>query len=149
MRVRVGLHCGPATSGVLGDHLPHWAVFGRTVVLASRMESSGEAGRVQASAAFAATLRGGLAGGVSAEALAVLASTEALADAASTEVLADAAGACGGFCLARREAVAASARCEGDVADSFQLTRRVPAADVKGVGMMETYWIEAAVAAPS
>ena len=55
--VRVGLHAGPATSGVLGDALPKWSLFGSTVVLASRMESSGARGRVHASAAFADVLR--------------------------------------------------------------------------------------------
>ena len=56
--VRVGLHCGPATSGVLGDALPRWSVFGHAVALASRMESHGAPGCVHVSGAFAGALRG-------------------------------------------------------------------------------------------
>ena len=61
LEVRVGLHCGAVTSGVLGDKLPHWGVFGHNVVLASRMESAGMPGRVHVSAAFAEALGAGAA----------------------------------------------------------------------------------------
>jgi class 3 adenylate cyclase len=56
VEVRVGLHCGPAVSGFVGGALPRLGVFGRTIVIASRMESGGAAGRVQASADFVGAL---------------------------------------------------------------------------------------------
>jgi class 3 adenylate cyclase len=59
VEVRVGMHAGPATTGVVGGALPRWGVFGRTVVIASRMESSGAAGRVHVSAYCAALLSSG------------------------------------------------------------------------------------------
>ena len=57
--VRVGLHCGPVTSGILGGTLPRWGIFGKTVVIAARMESTGKPSCVQVSSAFAASLREG------------------------------------------------------------------------------------------
>ena len=114
VRVRVGLHCGPATTGVLGDVLPHWAVFGRTVVLASRMESSGAPGRVHATANFVAALRGGEGGGGG-----------------------EGAGAAGAGAVSL--AVKAP---EG----AFSLVLREPTADIKGVGPLESWWIEEAAA---
>ena len=56
LEVRVGLHCGPLTTGVVGGALPRWGIFGRNVIVASRMESSGAAARVHCSAEFAAAL---------------------------------------------------------------------------------------------
>jgi class 3 adenylate cyclase len=56
--VRIGLHCGQATSGLLGGLLPRWGLFGRTVVIASHLESSGKPSCVHVSTAFAAALRG-------------------------------------------------------------------------------------------
>jgi class 3 adenylate cyclase len=63
IEVRVGLHAGPATTGVIGGALPRWSVFGRSVILASRMESLGAPGRVHASGDFVAALRRAGAGG--------------------------------------------------------------------------------------
>lgn len=57
VEVRVGLHCGPASTGVLGGTLPRWTVYGATVVIASRMESSGERGKVHATSEFVGILR--------------------------------------------------------------------------------------------
>jgi class 3 adenylate cyclase len=56
LEVRVGLHCGPLTTGVVGGALPRWGVFGRNVIVASRMESSGDASRVHCSQEFASAL---------------------------------------------------------------------------------------------
>lgn len=47
--LRIGMHCGPAIAGVIGHKRPVYDVWGDAVNLASRMESSGEAGRIQTS----------------------------------------------------------------------------------------------------
>jgi len=48
--LRVGIHAGPAVSGVVGKRKYAYDVWGDTVNIASRMESSGEVGRVNISA---------------------------------------------------------------------------------------------------
>jgi adenylate cyclase len=52
LRLRVGIHCGPATAGVIGDTRFSYDVWGDAVNTASRMESYGEPGRIQVSEAF-------------------------------------------------------------------------------------------------
>ncbi|WP_170347562.1 adenylate/guanylate cyclase domain-containing protein [Ruegeria atlantica] len=47
--LRVGIHKGPVIAGVIGGDKPFFDVWGDTVNIASRMESSGEPGRVQIS----------------------------------------------------------------------------------------------------
>lgn len=49
---RIGLHCGPAMAGVIGNTRFSYDVWGDAVNLASRMESNGETNRVQVSEAF-------------------------------------------------------------------------------------------------
>jgi len=52
LRLRVGIHCGPATAGIIGDTRFSYDVWGDAVNTASRMESHGEPGRIQVSEAF-------------------------------------------------------------------------------------------------
>lgn len=51
-RLRVGIASGPVLAGVIGRRKPSYDVWGDTVNLAARMESSGEPGRIHATAAF-------------------------------------------------------------------------------------------------
>lgn len=46
--IRIGLHAGPAVAGVIGHQKLFYDVWGETVNIASRMESHGEPGRIQA-----------------------------------------------------------------------------------------------------
>ncbi len=55
---RIGLHIGPVTAGVIGIERLQYDVWGDTVNVASRMESSSEPGRIHISEAFANTLAG-------------------------------------------------------------------------------------------
>jgi class 3 adenylate cyclase len=57
MRVRVGVHCGPASSGVIGVSRPHFCFFGQCINHASRMESTSEPNRVHVSDAAATRRR--------------------------------------------------------------------------------------------
>ncbi len=50
--LRIGIHCGPATAGVIGDTRFSYDVWGDAVNTASRMESHGLVGRIQVSESF-------------------------------------------------------------------------------------------------
>jgi class 3 adenylate cyclase len=57
IQVRIGLHCGPLTAGIIGTERIQYDVWGDTVNVASRMESTGEPGRIHVSEAFADALK--------------------------------------------------------------------------------------------
>ena len=56
LQIRVGLHSGPTTAGVLRGIKGRFQLFGDTVNMASRMESTGVASRIQLSQATANAL---------------------------------------------------------------------------------------------
>ena len=52
LKLRIGIHCGPAIAGVIGETRIAYDVWGEAVNMASRMESQGVPGRIQVSEAF-------------------------------------------------------------------------------------------------
>lgn len=61
LAIRIGLHAGPAIAGVIGAQRLSYDLWGETVNLASRLESSGVPGRIHVSASAAERLRGAFA----------------------------------------------------------------------------------------
>lgn len=45
--LRIGINVGPVVAGVIGTEKPHYDIWGNSVNVASRMDSSGVPGRIQ------------------------------------------------------------------------------------------------------
>jgi class 3 adenylate cyclase/CheY-like chemotaxis protein len=56
LQIRIGIHSGPVIAGLIGKKRSIYDVWGETVNLASRLESTGRAGQIQISAATRAAL---------------------------------------------------------------------------------------------
>lgn len=48
----LGINHGPITAGVIGARKPHYDIWGNSVNVASRMESTGKAGCIQVCSVF-------------------------------------------------------------------------------------------------
>ncbi|XP_023285475.1 adenylate cyclase type 7 isoform X2 [Seriola lalandi dorsalis] len=56
-RLRVGINHGPVIAGVIGARKPQYDIWGNTVNVASRMESTGELGKIQVTEETSAVLQ--------------------------------------------------------------------------------------------
>ncbi len=59
LSLRIGLHSGPVTAGVLRGEKSRFQLFGETMNTARRMESAGDAGKIQVSEVTASLLEDG------------------------------------------------------------------------------------------
>jgi adenylate cyclase len=58
LTLRIGIHSGPVSAGVIGTERMQYDIWGDTVNVASRMESTSEPGRIHVSESFAQALKG-------------------------------------------------------------------------------------------
>ncbi len=114
---RIGIHCGPVTAGVIGKERMQYDVWGDTVNVASRMESTGEAGRVHVSEAFASNLE----------------EESRIKDQGSHAVSHNVSHSVSHASVPQSELVTRHLSLVTQLRGSF---------DIKGKGLMNTYWLE-------
>ena len=49
LNMRIGLHTGEVTAGITGTHIVRYDIYGPDVDIANKMESNGQAGRIDVS----------------------------------------------------------------------------------------------------
>jgi class 3 adenylate cyclase len=49
INIRIGIHSGNTVAGVIGSKMPRYYLYGETVEVASRMETTGAPGQIQIS----------------------------------------------------------------------------------------------------
>ncbi len=117
--VRIGLHVGAVTAGVLGKERLQYDVWGDTVNVASRMESTGEPGRIHVSEMFASLL-------------------------SPSPFLASARNDSSSYAEGKEGSVIPSVSEEQNMGSQFPVPwslRERGALEVKGKGLMTTYWL--------
>jgi class 3 adenylate cyclase len=58
VEIRIGIHTGPIFGGVVGEHRFHYAIFGETVNVASRIQNQSQSGRILVSESTYKRIRG-------------------------------------------------------------------------------------------
>jgi adenylate cyclase len=133
MALRIGIHIGPVTAGVIGTQRLQYDVWGDTVNVASRMESSGSPGQIHVSQAFADNLKSNI-------------EPTGLSD--ELQVTSDKSHSV--YHEVSHEVSHSVSHEVSDVSHEVQLVTRhrslvtIPrgSIDIKGKGLMNTFWLE-------